>query len=562
MRTVSMTLLAFAIVAVVLLSGCKGKQPAVDTAKTTVEKPTVPVSVVQVQRQTLDERVEVTGTLQPANEVTVGPHLAGRLEWVIGKSGTRVKRGQVVARLDDGDASIQLRVARSSVRTAEARLAQTKAAYLQQQASTNSGILTAEAGVAAAQARLQQSKTSRDALAATTNAQIQQAQQALNAATSRYSMTKNGSRSQEKMIADNNARLAEATLKLDKRNYQRYQELYTQGAVAKSTLDAAETKVQVSQAQYDSAMQQSSLVKEGARQEDIDTAKAAMEQAQASLDAAKAGLQQVEVAKDNVAIAVTGVAQAKAALASAQAAMNIDVMRDKDVLAAQAALQQAQDGVASGEQALDYTRIYSPVDGVIAERMAEVGQSLGANVGVFRISTENMLYFEAEVSELEATRMRAGQPVYLTVDAMQGNRANIYRSAQAQALVGTIERVVPVVDAKTRNFTVRVVVVNSPALYPGMFARGQVMVARHNMATVVPKDAVIDQQGEQVVFVVVNGAAKKRVMTLGATDGAFIQVLSGVTPGEQVVLSGQQGLMDGDAVSIKASSTTAPPPAS
>ncbi|HEX2950683.1 MAG TPA: efflux RND transporter periplasmic adaptor subunit [Armatimonadota bacterium] len=539
-----------AIAALLLVSGCKSKSKVADA--TAAKTKGASVAVALVQPRDIEESVEVTGTLQPANEVSVGSRAAGKITWIIGKAGTKVRQGQVVARLDDTDAVIQLRTANAALRAAQARLEQAKASFVQQRTATDSGIQNAAAALLAAQARLQQAKTTRDATAATTNAQIRQAEQAYNTANIRLQEAQNGSRSQEKQIAENNKRLAQATLDNDKLNRDRLATLYTQGAVSKSSLDAAETKLQISQAQYDSAVQQLSMVNEGPRQEDVDAAKAAVQQAQAALESARAGLKQVDVAKDNVDIAATGVEQAKAALQSAKASVNIDTMRDKDVLAAQASVQQAKETVAAAQQSIDNMRVYSPVDGVVADKLAEVGQAVGANVAVLKVTTNNALYFEAEISELEATRLHAGQVVYLTIDALQGDRSNVYGQGKVtKQIAGMVERVVPVVDAKTRNFTVRVVVADTPKLFPGMFARGQVVLVNHPMAIAVPKVAIVDKDNQQVVFVADdNGIAHKRTVTLGATDGDDVQVISGVNAGDKVITAGQQSLADGDAITI------------
>lgn len=551
MPKVSLTGIVVITLAMLLVFGCKGMQKTGKDSgeKKVVEKP-VPVAVTPVQQRDLTESIDVTGTLQPASEVSVGPRLAGKVLWVVGKSGTRVTRGQVVIRMDETDVQIQLRSAQAAARAARARLAQAKAAVTQQQTATDTGIQNALAAVSVAEAHLKQAKTTRNALADSTAAQIRQATQALSAARSRYTTLQNGSRTQERMIAENNKRLAEATFNNDKNTYERLKMLYAKGAVSKAALDAADTKLQISQAQFDSAQQQLSLVNEGPRQEDLDAAKAAVEQSQAALDAATTGLEQVKVADDNVGIAESGVKQAKAALAMAKANINMNIMRDTDVLSAQAGVSQADEMVASARQAISNTQITSPVDGVVDAQLVENGQAVGANVTVLRISTNKALNFEAQVSELSATRLRIGQPVILSIDAMQGDRANVYKKQQSSAVMGFVEGVVPVVDARTRNFTVRVVVANNTALFPGMFARGHIQVATHPAALIVPKEAVLESDTGQFIFVVVNNVAKKIPVSLGASDSTVVQVLSGVNLGDQVVTLGQQALLDGNPVTI------------
>lgn len=534
------------------LAGCKQapKPPAVET--TTPEKATTTVTAQAVVPRTLEDRVEVTGTLQPHDEVEVGTRTAGRIAWIIGEEGTKVTPKLLVARLEDTDARAQVRATTAALAGAQARLEQAKAAAAQQVTATDSGITNAQAGVDAAEARLQQAKAAAEAQDAGAKAQVKSAQAALDAANSRLALLKNGSRTQERTIAENNVKLAQATYDLDKANYERYKLLYEKGAVARAVLDGMETKMRLSETQLQSARQSLSMVQEGARPEDIQTAEAAVRQAQEGLDTARANLKQTDVAFANVEIARTGVSQAKAALEAAKAAGQVNVMRDKDVLAAQAGVQQASATLASAKEVLRNMSIFSPVDGVIAKRKAEVGQSLGANETVLTLSTNNSLYFEAMVSELDATRLQAGQTVTITVDALQGDRGNLYKQSGSHTVIGSVEKVVPVVDAKTRNFTVRIVVPRATSLFPGMFARGQVIVASYKDAVTVPKDALVKRDEKTFVFVAKNGIALQREVTLGASDATMVQVVTGVQANEQVITVGQQTLKDGDKVVVKA----------
>jgi len=550
MHKASMLIVPFVIVLALLISGCKlGKSKPKAAAKEGTA-----VVVALVEQRDITETIEVTGTLQPIDEVSVGTRAAGKISWLIGRGqpGTRVTRGKEVAKLDATDADIQLRAVAAGLAAANARLEQTKAAAVQQKSATDAGIANARAAVQAAEARWQQAKTSSGALLATTQAQIKSAAQVLSAAKSRYDALKNGSRDQERQIAQNNVNLSRAQLDLNQTNFDRNQLLFDKGAIARSQLDAAAATLQVSKMQFDSAQQQLALVQQGPRQEELDAADAQVKQAAAGLDAANAGLEQVKVAEDNIEIARIGVTQAKAALQSAESALNIDVMRDKDVLAAAAAVQQAQQARQTALEARKNTIIISPVDGVIAQCFAEVGQSIGANAAVLRLTTNSALYFEAKISELQAPRLRVGQPVQLHIDALEKGQGDIYAGGSAtQTMVGRVERVIPIVDARTRNFSVRIIVNDTPALFPGMFARGQVELAEHPRVTAVPRKAVLERNGKQILYVVADGKARECPVTLGVNDSAYIQVLSGVLVGDQVITVGQQSLITGDSVTVR-----------
>ena len=574
MRSAWISLVALSVLLVALIPGCEKKAPV-----TTPDKG-ASVSVALVAKRDLDEHVAVTGTLLPVNEVLVGPKLAGRIVAVIGANhqvspagvplGVTVKAHEVVAVMDDSDARNQIltataavRAAKAAAESADARVEQAKAAYRQQRAATDAGILNAKAAEEAAKARLTQAQSTKTALASSTEAQIKQAEQALSAAKSKRDEVYNGSRDQERRVAENSVALAKANLDYDISDYNSDVTLQQQGALAQTIVDAAKNKMKVAQATYDSAKEQLDLIQQGARQEDKDTADAGVRQAQAALDSATAGRDQVKAAEDNVSIARTGIDQAQAALDTANAALDTDVMRDKDVLAARAAadqaraaVQQAEETKINGENTLANTFIRSPVDGVIAEQLAQVGQSIAAAITVLRITTDQALVFQAKISELDAARLAPGQSVSLSVDAEQGDRGNLYAHTAPSSLTDcTVERVVPVVDAKSRSFIVRVIVKKSVGLYPGMFARGVITVARHLNVIAVPKDAVLTSNGRQILFTVESQAngpalARQHAVSLGASDGDYLQVLSGVKVGDQVITVGQQSLNDGDKIAV------------
>ena len=111
----------------------------------------------------MEEAVQVTGTLQPEDEATVGTRAEGRVAWLIGKEGTPVRRGQIVARLEAMDAETALRSAQAAYHAAVAHLEQTQAAVTQQRTATSSGIQDARAALNAAKARRQQAEATAQA---------------------------------------------------------------------------------------------------------------------------------------------------------------------------------------------------------------------------------------------------------------------------------------------------------------------------------------------------------------------------------------------------------------
>ena len=210
------------VLTAIVLSGCApGAKHAARKNAAAAAAPVqgTPVSVMTLQPSDLNEVVEVTGTLEPADEVTVGTRAEGRIAWIIGKEGTSVYHGEAVARLEDRDAQTQLRSTRAAYQAAKAHLEQATAASAQQVSDTDSGIQNAHAALDGAIARLKQSETTAGATKATAEAQVKSARATLEAAKARLSELQNGSRAQEKAIAESAVRLAQANYDSDRKNY-------------------------------------------------------------------------------------------------------------------------------------------------------------------------------------------------------------------------------------------------------------------------------------------------------------------------------------------------------
>ena len=189
--------------AMMAICGCTLKHAPANPPAAHAAAPMVgtPVSVMTLKPSNIDEVVQVTGTLQPEDEVTVGTRAEGRMAWLIGKAGTPVHRGQIVARMESQDAEVALRSAQAAYHAALAHLDQARAAHAQQQTATSSGKADAQAALNAAKARRQQSEVTADATEATMTAQLNSARDTLKSAQAKYDEVVHGSRTQEKAIA-------------------------------------------------------------------------------------------------------------------------------------------------------------------------------------------------------------------------------------------------------------------------------------------------------------------------------------------------------------------------
>src|SRR5207237_2746439 len=136
-----------------------------------------------------------------------------------------------------------------------------------------------------------------------------------------------------------------------------------------------------------------------------------------------------------------------------------------------------------------------------------------------------------------------GQPATVRVDALPG-----------RAFSGRVTRILPVASSAARSFNVRISIAADPRLRPQMFARGGILIDTRRGATVVRKEAVLYDPATKTARVFISkpsGVAEERKVTTGYTDDGYVEVVSGVRPGEQVIVTGQSTLQTGDKVRIE-----------
>jgi membrane fusion protein (multidrug efflux system) len=111
--------------------------------------------------------------------------------------------------------------------------------------------------------------------------------------------------------------------------------------------------------------------------------------------------------------------------------------------------------------------------------------------------------------------------------------------------------IAPAGDARAHTFDAKIVPDSQDdRLMPGMFAQVRVVAAQKPDAILVPREAVVQQGGNTIVFVNDNGRAAARQVQLGMNDDRSTEILSGVAAGEQVVVVGQNGLRDGAPIQV------------
>ena len=190
---------------------------------------------------------------------------------------------------------------------------------------------------------------------------------------------------------------------------------------------------------------------------------------------------------------------------------------------------------------LENTILRSPISGVVSARNYDRGDMYGMAAPIFTVQQITPVKILVGISEGDYTKVKKGDNVTLTVDALPG-----------KTFSGSIKRIYPTIDPMTHTVNIEVNVPNqNRELRPGMYAKVNVTFG-HSSSIVVPDAAVVRLQGsgQRNVFVVENGVAVQREVTLGRHFDSQYEILSGLEVGEQVVVKGGSALRNGAAVEV------------
>lgn len=216
------------------------------------------------------------------------------------------------------------------------------------------------------------------------------------------------------------------------------------------------------------------------------------------------------------------------------------IARESAVKLAQATLDQRSADARIAAEQLAKHRLYAPFDGVISARWTELGQWLGRGDQVFTLVSLDLLRLDVKLPQEHLPNIEHIKTVQIRPDA----RPELQISAR-------IDTLVPVGDA-SRSFLLRVAAEEtSPLLVPGASARALLRFEQPQNAVLLPRDALLrNPDGNYAVFIVENGKAQRRKITLGVVGREGYLIEEGLKAGEQVVIRGNELLNDGQPVTI------------
>lgn len=210
-----------------------------------------------------------------------------------------------------------------------------------------------------------------------------------------------------------------------------------------------------------------------------------------------------------------------------------------------AALAQAEAAMAQAQEQLRNTRVVAPFSGTIEERFVRRGEQIVAGSQIARIVNTSRV------------KVRAGVPERFAGDVTRGSNVHVFMKAYGRdsRIPASVAFVGGAVDAQSRTFPIEVEIPNPDGhIKPEMVATVFLTRATLDEALVVPRPALIREETGFMVFAVDrNGTvarAQRRVVQTGPSYGNEVVVLSGLAPGEEVVVLGQNNLSEGDMVDV------------
>lgn len=181
---------------------------------------------------------------------------------------------------------------------------------------------------------------------------------------------------------------------------------------------------------------------------------------------------------------------------------------------------------------LDYTQIRAPIDGVVSERYVKIGNTIKVGDPLYRVTGLDPLVAYVHIPEREYRQIMAGQPVAIDIDALDNQR-----------ILAAVTRVSPIVDPATGTFKITIEIRDPERrIKPGMFGRMSIVYDRHENVLQIPRSAIVEELGNENVFVVEDGKAVRKAVTTGYGESGMIEIVDGLEETDNVIIVGQIGL--------------------
>jgi RND family efflux transporter MFP subunit len=230
-----------------------------------------------------------------------------------------------------------------------------------------------------------------------------------------------------------------------------------------------------------------------------------------------------------VKVSVDEIANAKAELEQAKADLGVLMTRKSDLI------------------------VRAPLDGVVVQRQVNVGEFMQPSQPLMTLVALDQLYFEAQVPELEISLVKQGMTANVSVDSIPGKQFK-----------GVVREIIPVADATSRMFRVRIGILGARGqLPPNAYARAKVHVGSRPQAVVVDKNTIQTESGDKYVWLIAEKEGKlsavRQIVKTGLVDEKHAEILDGLKPGDRVVGAGSPAIIEGTALVLQGANAGSAP---
>lgn len=311
-------------------------------------------------------------------------------------------------------------------------------------------------------------------------------------------------------------------------------------------IDDTDYRIQYNQAKaaYSSALAQYNSITNGSAQQTKLQLESALNGAKIEYNNAKTNYENQKILYDSGAIsksvydaAVTRYENAQLNLNTAQSNYNltVDVVLEEGKQSAKAALDSASVAVEAAQNSLNNTVVRAPISGYIAGRNANKGQMVAAGMEIFSIKSTQSIDAKINVTESVIPNVSVGTKAIVNI-----------KSAGIDSIEGTVSNVSPVKDIQTGMYSVSVAINNEDGLInDGMFADITLTLNGAEDTVVIASEAVLEEEdGTKYVYVASGDTAKRVDVETGIVTDEYTQIVSGVSEGDKVIVSGQDYLSE------------------
>ena len=216
----------------------------------------------------------------------------------------------------------------------------------------------------------------------------------------------------------------------------------------------------------------------------------------------------------------------------------------RDVDKAKAERDAAREDHARAQLDVDRLSVKCPISGKIASRNVAIGQSLRLGAELLTVIDTSQLFVDCYLDEQMVTTVRVEQ------------LAHIFFDGTNLPVQGRVQRIAPSIDGEKGGYLVRLLIEGDKAARAGRYATCRILLEERRGVLLLPRSAILEIGGKQVLFVVSEGKVSEQVVETGLEEDDKVEVLSGINGAQKVVIEGAHGLSHGQEVRVVGEGTS------